>query len=94
MSACPRFGCTVQMEAAPGVAPGRLATAFLGFLATRGLEDVGGGAPESLEFLVASEGGQATELDREAILAWVGAHAEVADYGVGPLVDLERTAEA
>jgi uncharacterized protein YggL (DUF469 family) len=92
VTACPRFGCAVQMEAAPGVAPEHLASAFLRFLDEHGLEDLGRGEPAALEFLVASEGGQATAQDRDAIVAWLGARAEVGDYGVGPLVDLDAAA--
>jgi uncharacterized protein YggL (DUF469 family) len=92
MGACPRFGFAVQMEPAPGVTAAHLSASFLQLLAARGLEDVGAAEPPELEFLVASEAGQATDDDREAILAWLGARGEVGDYGVGPLVDLDRAA--
>lgn len=88
--ACPRYGFAVQMEPAPGVTAEHLSTVFLQLLAGHGLEDVGAGEPPTLEFLVASEAGQATEHDREAIVAWLAARAEVAEYGAGPLVDLDR----
>ena len=94
MAACPILGFTVQMHPAPGIDPGDLGAAFLRLLASRGLHDIGSGAPDSLEYLVASEGGQATDLDREAVVTWLAVRAEVTDYGVGPLVDLERTADA
>ena len=94
MASCPVLGFTVQMDPAPGVDPGDLGAAFLRLLASRGLQDIGSGAPATLEFLVASEGGQATDLDRAAIVTWLATRAEVTDYGVGPLVDLERTADA
>lgn len=82
------------MDAAPGVMPEALAEDFLRFLDSRGLEDLADSAPAELDFLVASEAGQATDLDREALVTWLAARAEVTDYAVGPLVDLEDSARA
>ena len=95
MAACPVLGFAMQMELAPAADAAALWRAFEALLDERGLQYVEGDEPPpALSYLVSSVGGQATELDREAMLAWLRARAEVADYGVGPLVDLERTAEA
>lgn len=95
MAACPILGFAVQMELAPGADVDALWRAFNALLDERGLQSVEGDEPPpALSYLVSSEGGQATELDREAMIAWLGHRADVTDYGIGPLVDLERTAEA
>lgn len=77
------------MEPAPGIEPEQLGVAFLRLLESRGLQDLGRGDATLLEFLVASDGGQATEGDREAVVSWLHARAEVSDFGVGPLVDVD-----
>jgi hypothetical protein len=92
MGACPVFGFTVQMDPAPGVNMARLWGAFSRLLESRGLQDVGNGEPPDLEFIVCSEGGQATEDDREAVVTWLASHGEISEYGVGPLVDLDAAA--
>jgi uncharacterized protein YggL (DUF469 family) len=95
MAACPVLGFVVQLEPAPGADLDALWTIFEALLASRGLQCVeGGDEPPPLEYLVSSEGGQATELDREALQTWLGARGELSTYGVGPLVDLERDADA
>ena len=95
MAACPILGFAVQMEPAPGADLDALWRAFNTWLDARGLRCVEGDEPPpALSWLVSSDGGQATDLDREAMVVWLGARGDVSDYGVGPLVDLERTAEA
>lgn len=89
MAACPRFGFTVQMQPALAVDAGALGAAFLALLDERGLQDLGRAEPPALEFLVASEAGQATDADRQAVVAWLHARGEVDDFAVGPLVDLD-----
>ena len=91
MASCPVFGFTVQMDLAPGVDAARLWGAFVALLESRGLAYEGGG-DQQVELTVSSEAGQATELDREAVLAFLAARAELERYGAGPLVDLDRTA--
>jgi uncharacterized protein YggL (DUF469 family) len=86
------YGFTVQMEPAPGIEPEQLGAAFLRLLEERGLQDLGRGDASVLEFLVASDGGQATADDRDAVVAWLHARSEVSDFGVGPLVDLDDAA--
>ena len=93
MAACPVLGFAVQLELAPGADATVLWRAFESLLEGRGLQSVDAGeSPPTISWLVSSEAGQATELDREAVVAWLGARSEISDYGVGPLVDLERTA--
>lgn len=92
MAACPRLGFTVQMEPALAVDAGALGAAFQSLLAERGLVDLGGAEPPTLEFLVASEASQATDGDVQAVVAWLHARGEVEDFAVGPLVDLEAGA--
>ena len=89
MAACPRLGFTVQMEPAPAVDADALGAAFLSLLAERGLVDLGRSEPCVVAFMVASEASQATDADREAVVAWLHARGEVGDFAVGPLVDLD-----
>jgi uncharacterized protein YggL (DUF469 family) len=91
MSACPVFGFTMQMELAPGADADALWASFAALLESRGLRTDEDGGAQCIECVISSEAGQATDLDREAIVAWLHARGEVADFGVGPLVDLEGT---
>jgi len=92
MAACPILGFAVQLELAPGANADALWRAFIALLEGRGLQyGDSGESPPTLSWLVSSEAGQATELDREAVVDWLKARAEIADFGVGPLVDLERS---
>lgn len=91
MASCPVLGFVVEMNLAPGASVSRLWNAFTALLESRGLTCDGGG-DQQLEYTVTSEGGQATELDREAVLAFLAARGELESYGAGPLVDLDRTA--
>jgi uncharacterized protein YggL (DUF469 family) len=49
--------------------------------------DGGNGAREWL-YTISREGEQATHSDRELVSAWLSRRHEIADYDVGPLVDL------
>ena len=42
-------------------------------------------------FVVHSDAGQTTELDRETLLAWAHSRVEVATVWVGPIVDFESS---
>jgi uncharacterized protein YggL (DUF469 family) len=88
-SSCPLLGFRVSMDVASGAARDAVRLAWTRFLAERGLSSTGGGgAGERLEFLVSSEASQATELDRSAATAWLGARPELRGWWVGDVHDL------
>jgi uncharacterized protein YggL (DUF469 family) len=89
---CPTFGFAVMMTPRTelGSAEGdRLWDDWVAFLESRGLYCAGGGG-ESLEYVVASEASQATDSDRRAVEAWLGARAELRAWRVGELIDLSQ----
>jgi uncharacterized protein YggL (DUF469 family) len=90
---CPTFGFLVMMELAATEAGvmADLRASWLDFLETRGLYCAGGNTNEprqaELKFVVASEASQATENDREAVQAWLGARHELRAWSIGALED-------
>ena len=42
----------------------------------------------SLQFVVTGDGLQATESDRERLIAWIAEQPEIASHRAGPLIDL------
>lgn len=85
---CPAFGFSVALELAPGASLDALGAAFAALLESRGLRLRETGRLPRREYVVTSEASQATELDRDAVGAWLGARPELARVRVGPLVDL------
>lgn len=64
---------------------------FVDLLETNDLS-TGGGGDRRLEYAVTRDGGQATQADRELVLAWAVRWAHVAQVAVSDLVDLNRAA--
>ena len=91
---CPIFGFVVELQLRrdlDGADGDRVGKAFTHeLLEGRGL--VCGPAYHGARwsFVVQSEAGQATEMDREAILAWARGRAEIGKAEVGPLIDRAR----
>ena len=91
---CPTFGFLVIMEPVPGLVEARhdaLWNDWIAFIEDQGLSCGGGGGPERYEYVVASDGGQATETDRAATHAWLAARAELRGWHVGELEDLNQS---
>lgn len=93
--ACPVFGFDVAFTPVPGAdaaALDRLRADFVELLLEpRGLAAepwAGGGLRQT----VTRDGGQATDSDREAVVAWAASRAGIAACDVGPLVDLSPSA--
>lgn len=89
---CPSFGFVVTIvphAEADDLALTALWDAWIAFLAKRGLECSGAG-DEAIEYVVAGEASQATELDREAIESWLATRTELARWNVGALLDLSE----
>lgn len=87
---CPTLGFHLTFAIAPGAARshrGALRAAFLKTAAAYGLvceeRDEG-----SLQFVVTGDGLQATESDRERLIAWLAEQPEIASHRAGPLTDL------
>jgi hypothetical protein len=92
--ACPRLGYRVVMDLLPGAFPAvreALAAAWTEFLRGRGLSCDSRGGVARLEYVVASEGSQATNTDRMATDVWLASRAELREWRVGDLEDLDRT---
>jgi hypothetical protein len=89
---CPILGFVVelQLQTEPSaVAADRLHAALVELLEARGLS--GGTRPNlgsGWSFIVQSVASQATELDREAVLAWARGRAEVASAWAAPIGDV------
>lgn len=87
---CPTLGFRVAFALAAGQEPSRreaVRRAFLETLASYGLAAVATG-DASLSYTITGDGTQATEADRERVLAWLDEQAEVASHRAGPLTDV------
>jgi uncharacterized protein YggL (DUF469 family) len=87
------FGFRVGMATDTTLGPGAhdaLWDAWITFLDDRGLYCGGGGEPDRLEYVVASEAAQAIEGDREATRAWLACRPELRAWQVGKLEDLNQ----
>jgi len=91
---CPIFGFAVSFQAAaqlPDEQRLSLWDDFLRMIEGRGLSCDQGAAGAMSSHVVQSEAGQATDADREAVLAWARAHNLIYSIDVGPLIDLAST---
>jgi uncharacterized protein YggL (DUF469 family) len=91
---CPRYGFIFRCRLAQPLSQERsdaLRDDFIEVIESHGLSANGGG-DERWEYVIAGDGGQATESDRLAVLAWATSRAELAEVAAGPLVDLHEVA--
>lgn len=89
---CPSFGFIVTIvphAEVDDLALTALWDEWIAFLARRGLQCSGAG-DGAIEYVVAGEASQATELDREATESWLAVRAELARWNVGALLDLSE----
>lgn len=89
---CPTFGFVVSVTFAPAsddAARSAFWAAWNEFLEQRGLY-CGGGGGDTQEYVVASEASQATNIDREAVRAWLAGRRELSDARMGELIDLSQ----
>ena len=90
-AACPLFGFVIQLRSADLSAHARLLAALRAeLLDARGLLLADGEAANS--YIVTGDGFQATEADREAVIAWLATQSLVGGYTVGALDDVGRAA--
>ena len=90
--ACPRFGFDVRVLLDDGVPAPRAAAVRDSFVREvvekNDLTCTGGGPTGEWRYTISRESEQATHTDREIVSAWLSGRHEIADYDVGPLVDL------
>lgn len=87
---CPSFGFIVTLTFhthVGGAGRARFQEAWTEFLETRGLR-WSGGVGVSPEYVVASEAAQATDLDRQAVEAWLADRSQLSAWRIGELIDL------
>lgn len=94
-AACPVFGFDVTFTPAAGADPAALDALGADFvellLGPQGLSAEPGRGGR-WRHTITRDGGQATNSDREAVVAWAAARARIAACDVGPLVDLSPSA--
>jgi len=89
---CPVFGFTVDFRVEEGLddaAESALWASFIGAIDERGLMCGGGYTDTEWSHVVHSEAGQATDADRDAIVAWSKTRPEIIAITVGPLRDIQ-----
>jgi uncharacterized protein YggL (DUF469 family) len=90
-AACPLFGFVLQLRGTDARDRARLVDALRrDVLAERGLLVTDGEAANA--FVVTGDGFQATDADREAVIAWLAAQPLAAGYTVGALDDVGHAA--
>jgi hypothetical protein len=90
-AACPLFGFVLQLPTDGAAARGQLLSALrAGVLEGRGLLLIDGEVANV--YIVTGDGLQATDADREAVVAWLAEQPLAAGYVVGVLDDVGRTA--
>jgi hypothetical protein len=90
-AACPLFGFVVQLRSDDVRAHARLMAALrTELLDGRGLLLADGEAAN--QYIVTGDGFQATDADRQAVIAWLAAQGPAVHYIVGELDDVGHTA--
>lgn len=90
-AACPIFGFVIQLHGRDARDRTSLLDALRReLLAERGLLLMDAEAADA--YIVTGDGFQATDADREAVIAWLGAHTRAGDYLVGALDDVGHVA--
>jgi uncharacterized protein YggL (DUF469 family) len=89
-SACPEYGFEFSFRLAPDAAHDAsdvVWSAFIEAVEGQGLS-AGGGGDVQWHHVISRDGAQATDADREWLLAWARRRADVAEAAAGPLIDL------
>lgn len=89
---CPILGFEFWYRLASGLDPGsadHVLERFIAEVERRGLL-AGGGGDVEWRFVITRDGGQATELDREALLAWAAAEPRVEEAAAGAMADMNE----
>ena len=90
-AACPLFGFVLRVTTKDANARKHLLAALCAeLLAQRGLLLAEGELTNV--YVITGDGFQATDSDREAVIAWLAAHAAVGTYTVGTLDDVGHAA--
>jgi uncharacterized protein YggL (DUF469 family) len=87
---CPSFGFIVTRAFhvhVTGDGRARFEEAWTEFLEQRGLRS-SGRVGASADYIISSEAAQATDLDRQAVEAWLATRSELGVWRVGELIDL------
>ncbi len=89
-AACPEYVFEVVLHpVSGGPVPDTWWAAFVTTLESRGLSVAEGGAARR-RCLIACDGGQAIEADREALRTWAAEQAAAVTMAIGPLIDLRE----
>jgi hypothetical protein len=89
--ACPHYGFAFAFRArseAPNDSPDALWAAFIAVVESHGLTAGGGAVGTQWHHIISGEASQATNEDREMLLAWARSRADVVYAVAGPLIDL------
>ena len=91
---CPTLGFRLAFTIAAGIGEAREAIIRDAFLEALGAYGLVGEATdgEAFAYTVTGDGTQATESDRERVLAWLDEHPEIAGRRAGPLTDVKERA--
>lgn len=87
---CPTLGFHLAFAIAPAADESRRAALREAFVRTAAGYGLACEAMDegSLQFVVTGDGLQATESDRQRLIAWLAAQPEIASHRAGPLTDL------
>ena len=89
-AACPLFGFVIQLRSVDVGAHTRVLAELRAELLERGLLLTDGEAANT--YIVTGDGFQATDADREAVIAWFAAQSLVGGYSIGALDDVGHAA--
>ncbi len=90
---CPVYGFEFTFRAtseAPDDVPDPLWADFIDVVERHGLSAGGGAHGPRWHHVITRVGSQATDQDRQLLLAWASDRDDVADAAAGPLVDLDE----
>jgi uncharacterized protein YggL (DUF469 family) len=90
-AACPVFGFVVHLRVAAAGDAGHVAHDLRRDVLDR-LGLLGRIADRNREITISGESGQATDADREAVLAWLAERADVESFEASPLIDIGTAA--
>jgi uncharacterized protein YggL (DUF469 family) len=89
---CPTLGFEVAFAFATSIDESRRAMVRHAFLETLDAYGLAAEAADgrALAFVITGDGTQATEADRERLLAWLDEQPEIASHRAGPLTDIKE----